>query len=134
MVKSHQWVYCCGASDCDKVILRKLHGVSSHLTWKTLPGKKNYRRSLQDFKQKKHEARMMQSGCHNPMPRGHIVPRKFALSHRKFQLISTHLLLLRVNWVKLSDIRYLSLQKINSCDKKNFLLLFVTSNSISVMI
>ena len=36
------------------------------------------------------------SGCHNPRPRGHIVDRKFALSHRKFQLISMRLILSRV--------------------------------------
>ena len=54
------------------------------------------------------------SGCHNPRQRGNIVDRKFALSHRKFQLISTHLLLSWVYWVKLSEKSYFFLEKINS--------------------
>ena len=58
-----------------------------------------------------------QAGCHNPSPRGYIVDRKFALSHRKFQLISTHLLLSQVDLVKLSKISYFFLNKINSFER-----------------
>ena len=55
-----------------------------------------------------------QTGCHNPRQRGNIVDRKLTLSHRKFQLIFAFLLLLRVDWVKLSEICYFFLEKINS--------------------
>jgi len=56
-------------------------------------------------------------GCHNPSQRGNIVDRKLAWSHRKFRLISTHLLLLRVDCVKLSEISYFFLENINSFEK-----------------
>ena len=60
---------------------------------------------------------MWLSGCHNPSQRGNIVDRKLAWSHRKFRLISTHLLLLRVDCVKLSEISYFFLENINSFEK-----------------
>ena len=69
-------------------------------------------------------------GCHNPSQRGNIVDRKFALSHRKFQLISAFLLLLRVDWVKLSEICYFFLEKINSFETVIYFLwiLFIQFN------
>ena len=69
-------------------------------------------------------------GCHNPSQRGNIVDRKLAWSHRKFRLISTHLLLLRVDWVKLSEISYFFLEKINSFETGFYFLskLFIKFN------
>ena len=69
----------------------------------------------------------MDSGCHNPSQRGN---GKFALSHRKFPLVAMHLLLSWVDWVKLGEINYFFLEKINCFETGNYFLwkLFIKLN------